>query len=107
MSTNHSVQDPIIVELHAIRGRLAERFHNDLTAYSEAAAAHCRQLGFHFTSLPILTYPDCSRSDPRLRQRWERQAQAPLGDRLDQVSPRGVVALPAGIDDTGEQGKDP
>lgn len=80
MSTNHSVQDPIIVELHAIRGRLAERFHNDLTAYSEAAAAHCRQLGFHFTSLPILTYPDFPRSRPDVETRGDSQPAHPVGN---------------------------
>ncbi|MFZ1573899.1 MAG: hypothetical protein WAT36_01375, partial [Chromatiaceae bacterium] len=36
----------IVAELHALRDQLAERFQNDLTAYSEAASAHCRTLGF-------------------------------------------------------------
>ena len=54
-----------------------------------------------------LCFLKSSRSDPRLGQWWQGQAQAPLGDRLDQVGPGRVAALPAGIDDTGEQGKDP
>jgi len=45
-------RDPIITELHAIRERLAERFHNDLAAYSETADAHCRALGFHIVHSP-------------------------------------------------------
>ena len=41
--------DPIVAEIHAIRERLAMRFQNDLAAYSLAAEAHCRALGFEYT----------------------------------------------------------
>lgn len=40
--------DPIIAEIHAIRERLASQYQNDLAAYSLAAEAHCRALGFRF-----------------------------------------------------------
>lgn len=40
--------DPIVAEIHAIRERLADEFQNDLLAYSLAAEAHCRTLGFKF-----------------------------------------------------------
>ena len=45
-------RDPIVAELYAIRDQLAERFQNDLTAYSEAATAHCRALGFYAVASP-------------------------------------------------------
>ena len=41
--------DPIVAEIHATRERLASQFQNDLAAYSKAAEAHCRALGFQFT----------------------------------------------------------
>lgn len=40
--------DPSVAEIHAIRERLASQFQNDLLAYSLAAEAHCRALGFKF-----------------------------------------------------------
>lgn len=39
--------DPVVAEIHSIRERLAEHYHNDLLAYSEAAEAHCRALGLN------------------------------------------------------------
>lgn len=39
--------DPVVAEIHATRERLAEQYHNDLRAYSEAAQAHCRALGLN------------------------------------------------------------
>ncbi len=39
--------DPVVAEIHATRERLAEHYHHDLLAYSEAAEAHCRALGLH------------------------------------------------------------
>lgn len=44
--------DPIVAEIHAARERLAEEYHNDLLAYSEAAEAHCRASGFRFVESP-------------------------------------------------------
>lgn len=41
-----SWHDPIVAELHAIREQLADQYHNDLLAYSQAAELHCRALGF-------------------------------------------------------------
>ena len=37
--------DPVVAEIHATREHLAEQYHSDLVAYSEAAVAHCRALG--------------------------------------------------------------
>ena len=44
--------DPIVAEIHAARERLAEEYHNDLLAYSQAAEAHCHALGFRFVESP-------------------------------------------------------
>lgn len=52
MTASPTWQDLIVAELHAIRDQLAERFQNDLTAYSEAATAHCRALGFYPVTAP-------------------------------------------------------
>jgi hypothetical protein len=52
MTTAPAWRDPIMLELHTIREQLAERFQNDLTAYSEAATAHCRVLGFRPAASP-------------------------------------------------------
>lgn len=54
MTTTPVWRDPIVAELHTIREQLAERFHNDLAAYSRAADAHCRQLGFQIVQSPTL-----------------------------------------------------
>ena len=52
MTTAPAWRDPIVAELHALRDQLAERFQNDLTAYSEAASAHCLALGFRPVASP-------------------------------------------------------
>jgi hypothetical protein len=44
--------DPIVAEIHAAREQLAEQYHGDLLAYSQAAEAHCRALGFRFVESP-------------------------------------------------------
>ena len=46
--------DPIVTEIHATRERLAEQYHNDLVAYSQAAERHCRALGFRIVESPRL-----------------------------------------------------
>lgn len=38
--------DSIVTEIHNTRERLAEQYHNDLVAYSQAAEMHCLALGF-------------------------------------------------------------
>jgi hypothetical protein len=43
---NPTQPDTIIAEIHALREQFAKRYHNDLKAYSAAAEAHCRALGF-------------------------------------------------------------
>ncbi len=52
MTATPAWRDPIVDELHAIREHFAERLQNDLTAYSEAAIAHCRALGFSAVASP-------------------------------------------------------
>ena len=48
MNTTHPVwHDPIVAEIDVTRARLASQFQNDLVAYSKAAEARCRALGFH------------------------------------------------------------
>ncbi|MDD5298168.1 MAG: hypothetical protein PHU46_14760 [Rhodocyclaceae bacterium] len=39
--------DPVVAEIHAAREHLAEQYHSDLLAYSEAAVAHCHALGLN------------------------------------------------------------
>ena len=52
MNTMQTWHDPIVAEIHAIREFLAEKYHNDLRAYSQAAESHCRALGFQFVESP-------------------------------------------------------
>mgnify|MGYP001166952008 FL=1 len=47
MTPTTNWHDPVVAEIHAIRERLAEQYHHDLLAYSEAAEAHCRALGLN------------------------------------------------------------
>ena len=46
--------DPIVAEIHATRERLAEQYHGDLVAYSEAVETHCRAMGFRMAESPRL-----------------------------------------------------
>ena len=48
MNAPSAWHDSIVAEIHAIRERLAEEYHDDLAAYSEAAEAHCHALGLTF-----------------------------------------------------------
>ena len=54
MNTTLPWHDPIVAEIHATRERLAEQYHDDLVAYSQAAEAHCRALGFQMAQSPRL-----------------------------------------------------
>jgi hypothetical protein len=54
MNTTQPWHDPIVAEIHATREHLAEQYHNDLVAYSQAAVAHCRALGFRMVDSPRL-----------------------------------------------------
>jgi len=64
MTTPPAWRDPIVAEIHAIREQLAERFHNDLAAYSETADAHCRALGFHMVPSGTERESDIHHSHP-------------------------------------------
>ncbi len=52
MTTKQPWHDPIVADIHATRERLAKQYHDDLRAYSKAAEAHCRDLGFHIAESP-------------------------------------------------------
>lgn len=52
MNPDQIQQDAVIAEIHALREQLAKRYHNDLKAYSAAAEAHCRELGFRIAESP-------------------------------------------------------
>jgi hypothetical protein len=52
VNTTQLWHDTIVDEIHAIRERLAEQYHNDLLAYSQAAESHCRALGFRIVESP-------------------------------------------------------
>lgn len=45
MNTTTPWRDPVVAEIHATRERLADQYHDDLLAYSNAAEARCRALG--------------------------------------------------------------
>ena len=45
LNTSTPWHDPVVAEIHATRERLADQYHNDLLAYSNAAEARCRALG--------------------------------------------------------------
>lgn len=76
MNTPSPWHDPVVAEIHATREHLAEQYHNDLLAYSEAALVHCRALGLtmaedqHKTpeagqSLPGMALPAQQNAEPR------------------------------------------
>ena len=52
MNVTPAWHDPVVAEIHAIRERLAEQYHNDLLAYSTAAVARCRALGLNMVTDP-------------------------------------------------------
>jgi hypothetical protein len=52
VKTTQLWHDPIVDEIHATRERLAEQYHNDLIAYSQAAESHCLNLGFRIVESP-------------------------------------------------------
>ena len=52
MNTMQVSHDAIVNEIHATRERLAEQYGNDMLAYSRAAEAHCRDLGFKIVESP-------------------------------------------------------
>jgi len=52
VNTTHPWHDSIVAEIHETRERLAEQYHNDLLAYSQAAESHCRALGFRIVESP-------------------------------------------------------
>jgi hypothetical protein len=52
MNTTQPWHDTIVAEIHAVRERLAEQYHNDLVAYSRAAEEHCRALGLKLVENP-------------------------------------------------------
>lgn len=54
MNTTLSWHDPIVAEIHATPERLAEEYHDDLVAYSQAAETRCRALGFRIVESPRL-----------------------------------------------------
>jgi hypothetical protein len=52
--------DTIVQELHDIRAQLVEKYHGDMSAYSQAATAHALALGFRIG----LQDPDGPQADP-------------------------------------------
>jgi hypothetical protein len=46
-------RDPVVAEIHEIRDELAREFEGDLTAYSDAALAHCQRLNLQFAVLTV------------------------------------------------------
>ena len=56
--------DPIVQELHDIRAQLVEKYHGNMSAYSQAAKAHALALGFQFgKNGPDTTVPRADRND--------------------------------------------
>lgn len=56
MNTMQPNQDSIVEEIHHTREQLAEKYHNDLLAYSQATQEHCLALGFSLVDSPRLRY---------------------------------------------------
>ncbi len=56
MNTIQPCQDSIVDEIHTTRERLAELYHNDLVAYSQAVQEHCLALGFSLVDSPRLQH---------------------------------------------------
>ena len=56
MNTIQPCQDSIVDEIHNTRERLAELYHNDLVAYSQAVQEHCLALGFSLVDSPRLQH---------------------------------------------------
>jgi len=56
MNTIQSNQDSIVEEIQNTRERLAEMYHNDLLAYSQATQEHCIALGFSLVDSPRLRH---------------------------------------------------
>ena len=52
MNALQSPHGDIIMEMRTLRERLAKQYGNDLLAYSRAAEAHCRDLGFTIVESP-------------------------------------------------------
>lgn len=52
MSATQPWHDAIVAEIHATRERLADQYHDDLFAYSDAATSHCLAMGFHIAESP-------------------------------------------------------
>lgn len=52
MNTTQPWHDAIVAEIHATREHLAEQYHDDLLAYSEAAVSHCLAMGFNMAESP-------------------------------------------------------
>jgi hypothetical protein len=46
MNAKETWRDPIVAELHRVRGEIAERYHHDLDAIAMAAEEKSRALGF-------------------------------------------------------------
>ena len=45
--------DPIVQELHEIRGKLVEKYQGNLHAYSQAARQNALALGFQFAQATV------------------------------------------------------
>jgi len=56
MNTIQPCQDSIVDEIHNTRERLAELYHNDLVAYSQAVQEHCLASGFSLVDSPRLQH---------------------------------------------------
>ena len=72
MNKNLLWHDPVVAEIHLIREHLANRYHDDLMAYSKAAEEHCRALGLNIVEiksidhalLPATTFASTSLGSP-------------------------------------------
>ena len=56
MNTIQPCEDSIVDEIHNTREQLAELYHNDLVAYSQAVQEHCLALRFSLIDSPRLQY---------------------------------------------------
>lgn len=64
MNTTLSWHDPIVAEIHATRERLAEQYHDDLVAYSQAGGDALPCFGVSDFREPTAT-TECGRRNQR------------------------------------------
>lgn len=67
MNASTPWHDSVVAEIHAVREHLADQFHDDLVAYTQAAEARCRTLGLTMAEDQRKTLPETGTAAARVR----------------------------------------